>query len=364
MGKRIVICVDGTWNTPDQRDRGRLSSTNVAKMAEAIAPRDNKGMNQLVYYDKGVGTGRLDRLCGGIFGYGLSKRLENAYRFLVEHFQEDDEIYLFGFSRGAYAVRSLAGFIYNSGLLRKEWISKFDDASRLYRRRDDASKPSEFEAKLFRKTFAREIRIKLIGVWDTVGALGIPPLFRLDVKLFNKRFTIDSNIANKRWQFHDVTLAKHIENAFHALAIDEVRKPYAPSVWRQQLDASTQRLEQVWFAGAHCNIGGGYADTGLSDIAFMWMKGKAEECGLAFDHEYIRENIKPNALGKLREARTGLFKLLPPSLRPIGSSDETVDQSALERMAKIADYAPDNLIHYLKHCTSRQATGCAYQKAA
>lgn len=364
MGKRIVICVDGTWNTPDQRDRGRLSATNVAKMAEAIAPRDKKATSQFVYYDKGVGTARLDHLCGGIFGYGFSKRLENAYRFLVEHFQEDDEIYLFGFSRGAYAVRSLAGFIYNSGLLRKEWIPKFDDAYRLYRRRDDASKPSAIEARLFRKSFAREIKIKLIGVWDTVGALGIPTLFTLDIKLFNKRFIVDSNIANKHLQFHDVTLAKHIENAFQALAIDEVRKPYAPSVWRQQPDASTQRLEQVWFPGAHCNIGGGYGDTGLSDIAFMWMKDKAEQCGLAFDHEYIRENIRPNALGKLREARAGLFKLLPPSLRPIGSSNETVDQSALERMAKVAGYAPDNLIHYLKDYTSRQAIGSAYQEAA
>ncbi|MGH6636910.1 MAG: DUF2235 domain-containing protein [Gammaproteobacteria bacterium] len=363
MGKRIVICVDGTWNTPDQRDRGRPSFTNVAKMAEAIAPRDKRGMNQLVYYDKGVGTGRLDRLCGGIFGYGLSKRLENAYRFLVEHFQEDDEIYLFGFSRGAYAVRSLGGLIYNSGLLRKEWISKFHDARRLYRRRDDASKPSAVEARLFRKSFAREITIKLIGVWDTVGALGIPPLLRLDIKLFNKRFIIDSNIANKRLQFHDVTLAKHIENAFHALAIDEVRKPYAPSVWRQRPDASAQRLEQVWFPGAHCNIGGGYDDTGLSDIAFMWMKDRAEECGLAFDQDYMRENVRPNALGELRKARTGLFKLLPPCLRPIGAFNETVDQSALQRMAKVAGYAPDNLINYLQDYQSRQAIS-AYQKAA
>ncbi|MGH8657196.1 MAG: DUF2235 domain-containing protein [Gammaproteobacteria bacterium] len=364
MGKRIVICVDGTWNTPDQRDRGRLSSTNVAKMAEAIAPRDKKGMNQLVYYDKGVGTGRLDRLCGGVFGYGLSERLENAYRFLVEHFQEDDEIYLFGFSRGAYAVRSLAGFIYNSGLLRKEWISKFNDAHRLYRRRDDASKPSAVEARLFRKSFARAITIKLVGVWDTVGALGIPPLLKLDITLFDKRFTIDSNIANKRWQFHDVTVAKHIENAFHALAIDEVRKPYEPSVWKQQPDARAQRLEQAWFAGAHCNIGGGYNDTGLSDIAFLWMKDKAEECGLAFDYDYMRENVRPNAVGELRKARTGWFKLLPHCLRPIGSSNETVHESALERMAKVAGYAPDNLIAYLQDHKSRQSVGCAYQRAA
>jgi uncharacterized protein (DUF2235 family) len=369
MTKRIVICVDGTWNTPDQRYRCEVSSTNVAKMAEAIASRDERGIRQLVFYDKGVGTGRFDRLYGGAFGYGLSKHLENAYRFLIEHYEDGDEIYLFGFSRGAYAVRSTAGLIYNCGLLRKEWVSKFNEAYQLYRRRDDPSKPSAIESRLFRKSFAREIKIKFVGVWDAVGALGIPPLFKFDLKLFNKRFVINSNILNKRWQFHDVALGKHIENAFHALAIDETRKPFEPALWKQQTDASAQKLEQVWFAGAHCNIGGGYDDTGLSDITFMWMKEKAEACGLAFDHDYIWQNIRPNMLGELHNSLTGLFKLLPSCPRPIGQSNETVDKTALDRMESDPGYRPANVIAYLQdrgevRRKSRETIGSAYQKAA
>lgn len=370
MAKRIVICADGTWNTPDQRRRGKTSPTNVAKMAEAIACSGKRGSAQLVFYDKGVGTGRFDRLCGGAFGYGLSKHVENAYRFLVEHYQDGDEIYFFGFSRGAYAVRSAAGFLHNCGLLRKEWTSKFTEAYELYRRRDSASKPNAIEARLFRKSFAREVKIKFIGVWDTVGALGIPPLFKLDLQLFNKRLTIDSSIFNKRWGFHDVALGKHIENAFQALAIDETRKAFEPAVWKQQVDAIGQKLEQVWFAGVHSDIGGGYDDTGLSDIAFLWMKERAEACGLSFDDDYIREHIRADVLGELHMSRTGMFKLLPGHPRLIGHSNGSVCETALERMDADPSYQPPELIAHRENKGSkvtlkpRYMIGRDYQQAA
>jgi T6SS, Phospholipase effector Tle1-like, catalytic domain len=135
-------------------------------------------------------------------------------------------------------------------------------------------------------------------------------------------------------------------------------------VWAQRSDAGAQPLEQVWFSGAHCNVGGGYYDSGLSDIAFMWMKDRAEECGLAFDHEYIWENISPNVLNELRDARIGDFRLLPPYLRSIRSSNETVDPSALDRMARVAGYAPDNLLAYLQNQRLRQTIDRRYQRAA
>jgi uncharacterized protein (DUF2235 family) len=200
MAKRLVICCDGTWNVPDQKDGRQTDNalpcpSNVAKMALAVAPRDDDGRDQLVFYGKGVGTGRWDRLRGGAFGWGLSEHILDAYRFLMQHFEPDDEIFLFGFSRGAYTARSTAGFIRNSGILKREHRAKLADAFRLYRRRDEASQPAEIEATLFRRAFSHETRIKFVGVWDTVGALGIPRgIPWLPVSLLQ--------LVNKPWAFH------------------------------------------------------------------------------------------------------------------------------------------------------------------
>src|SRR5687767_13034279 len=111
MGKRLVVCCDGTWNVPDKVDRGEVCPSNVAKMALAVAPAAPDGRPQLIFYERGVGTGMWDRLRGGAFGWGLSKHVQDAYRFIVDRYEADDEIYLFGFSRGAYTARSLAGLI-------------------------------------------------------------------------------------------------------------------------------------------------------------------------------------------------------------------------------------------------------------
>lgn len=357
MFKRIVLCSDGTWNTPDQKDDGKVRPSNVVKMALAAALEDDKGVKQIVFYDKGVGTGWFDQLLGGAFGWGLSKNIEDAYRFLIDYYEPGDEIYLFGFSRGAYTARSTAGLIRNCGILKKEYAHKFSEAYALYRRRDDESHPNENEAQLFRKTYAHPqevLRIKFIGVWDTVGALGIP--------LSGFRF------FNKRWEFHDVKLSSWVENAYQALAIDEKRKPFMPAIWEADKDdivKKKQKLEQVWFAGVHTNIGGGYADTGLSDITFLWMKEKAEACGLAFKKDYLEQEddkghkiINPNPYGAIRDSRTGFYKLIRAYDRPIGrgknsdqfASEESVHQSAIERMQHARDpvYKSENLVTYLK----------------
>lgn len=297
MVKRIVICCDGSWNCPDQKDRGQVRPSNVVKLALAVAPRDDDGVEQVVFYDKGVGTGRFDRLLGGAFGAGLSKNVQDAYRFLVEHYEPDDEIYLFGFSRGAYTARSVAGLIRNCGILEKEHANQIAAAYKLYRRRDDEAHPAGLEAELFRKMYAHpqaEFRIKCIGVWDTVGALGLP-------------FDI-AGLFNRRWAFHNTSLSSRVDHAYQALAIDEKRKPFTPALWhadREKIENKEQILEQVWFAGSHTDIGGGYDDTSLSDITLQWMQEKAAACGLAFKPAFFTQ--KPDALGELRDSENRYF---------------------------------------------------------
>jgi uncharacterized protein (DUF2235 family) len=338
--KRIVVCCDGTWNRPDQVHDGKVCASNVTKIARCIAPVDRKGIHQLVFYDKGVGTGRLDRLLGGAFGWGIKKKIVDAYRFLMTSFEQEDELFFLGFSRGAYTVRSTFGLIRNSGLLKPEFAHKIEDAYALYRRRDDASHPDGVESELFRRSYSREPRAKFIGVWDTVGALGIPVGGLLQV-------------INKRWSFHDMTLSSWVDNAFQALAIDERRKPFRPSVWDKSAKASCQVLQQVWFAGVHSNVGGSYPQTGLSDIALLWMIGKLEACGLEIDHNCLKVNDhpKPDPCGLLYNSQTVWYKLvgLGDYIRPMGQkAEEFAANTALDRLKQLPeDYKPPNLKTFL-----------------
>ncbi|HEU4400600.1 MAG TPA: DUF2235 domain-containing protein [Candidatus Polarisedimenticolia bacterium] len=338
MKKRLVICCDGTWNTPDSKDRGKVCPTNVVKMTLSTAEQDPQRIQQRVYYDKGVGTAWYEHLSGGAFGYGLSENIKQAYRYCVENYELGDELFFFGFSRGAYTARSTVGLIRNCGMLKKEHAGRLEEGYSLYRRRDSESHPKSVEAQVFRRMYAHEVRIKFIGVWDTVGALGIPGG--------------GLRMSNTWWQFHDVALSSHVDNAFQALAIDEHRKVFEPAIWQQQAHAVGQSLEQVWFAGAHSNVGGGYFDSGLSDIAFQWMKGKAEGCGLAFREDYVREVIHPNTRGELRDSKVGMYSIFPDYLRPIGKVQggaESVDRSAVERLNRkvTPEYRPRNLADYL-----------------
>lgn len=171
--KRLVVCCDGTWQ--------RLTSsypTNVIKIAQAVKPVASDGTPQIVFYDEGIGTGdEFDKLLGGAFGWGIDQNIQDAYRFLCLNYIEGDEIYLFGFSRGAYTVRSLVGLIAYSGLLSRPNIRKTPEAYKIYRRRD--IDPIHPEAQGFRQTYGERVPIMLLGCWDTVGSLGIPDQFPL-----------------------------------------------------------------------------------------------------------------------------------------------------------------------------------------
>ena len=212
MPKSLIICCDGTWNRPEQGG----GPTNVTKMARALIPRNKNGEPQLVYYDEGVGTGNsVDRWLGGSFGIGLGENVEQAYRFLALNYEPNDQIIMFSFSRGAYTVRSLAGLVSLVGLLRKGDLDQMPSVWSYYR-----TPPAERRIDFIDARWVEERRpeISLVGVWDTVGALGIPG------NIFGK-------IGRRRHEFHDVTLGKKIRRAYQALAIDERRKLYVPAVW-------------------------------------------------------------------------------------------------------------------------------------
>lgn len=265
MSKRLIVCCDGTWNTADA-----AAPTNVTKVALGVAAQGGDGVEQRVFYHPGVGTRRWERLRGGVFGFGLSRNIRDTYRFLVQNFDPGDQLYFLGFSRGAFTARSTAGLVRNCGILRRENAARVDEAYQLYRNRSDTTHPSSVAARLFRRTYSHEPPIRFIGVWDTVGALGIPvtgsPLV---------------DLINRRERFHDTDLSNSVAAAFQALAIDEQRNSFRPTLWRAQPGAPrSQIVEQVWFAGVHSDVGGGYPEHGLSDIALLWLVDRARSCGL------------------------------------------------------------------------------------
>lgn len=322
--KRIIICCDGTWNTPEAEDHGHPSPTNVAKMAELISPIDNKGVTQITYYQRGVGTGTAsDKIVGGAFGVGLSRNIGDAYRFLVSNYVPEDEIWLFGFSRGAYTARSIIGLINNSGLLKKSHMEQFHVAYELYRDRSELTSPKSNVAESFKKDFSHIPTIHFLGVWDTVGSLGVPDF-------------VLSRFLDHKWDFHDLTLSNNVHSAFHALSIDEKRGDFKPCMWE---GLNTPNRQQVWFPGAHSDVGGGYPDTGLSDCSLIWMMDKAEACGLYLDKKNV--DMKPNFRADPHDSKTGFFMLRPGYLRTI--SPQTIFQSAIARKEN-ADlkYKPTN----------------------
>jgi uncharacterized protein (DUF2235 family) len=340
--KRICVCCDGTWNAPDKTQAGVAVATNVVKVAEAIPESASEGTPQLVYYDAGIGTkgSWMRRAFDGATGTGMSANIREAYRYLIRHYAPGDELYFFGFSRGAFTVRSLAGLIRNSGLLRVDARDRVDAAYTLYRSRAPEAHPRAHEAMQFRRTYAVEevTPIHFIGVWDTVGALGNPVYLGRALDFFGRRN-----------QFHDTNLSSKVRHAYHAVAIDETRRHFAPTLWHQPAPVPGQRLEQVWFAGAHSNVGGGYPATGLSDLALAWMIGRARSAGLEVNMPVIR----PDSMETPRDSGRGAYRLLPALPRPIavaangGATHERLHRSVLEKRQLDPRYRPSNLEAYL-----------------
>jgi uncharacterized protein (DUF2235 family) len=314
--RKLVVCADGTWNDEDRQ----CAPTNVAKLHRALKTQHVERVPQLVFYHSGVGTKWDERLHGGAFGFGINRNIKQCYRFLVDNYQPGDELYFVGFSRGAYTVRSLAGLINNAGIVKDP--KHIDAAFKLYRARRDSKRPSSDASREFRRTHSHPRTahlaadggapdIKFIGVWDTVGSLGIPlPFFSVFRRILP--------LVGIDWWFHDTRLSKLVQNAFHALAIHERRSDFPVTLWHQDLNAdgkpkrADQVLEQRWFPGVHSDVGGGYGASGLSDLSFLWMVAKAQSCGLEFRLQAVEPglNLAPDPLGAQHESFTGVFLLL------------------------------------------------------
>ena len=331
--KKIALFFDGTWNTPDDTsdDGDPNTETNVPIMHRCVLPRDENGVIQKAWYTSGVGTKWYDRIRGGAFGSGLSDKIKEGYEYLSQNYDDGDKVYIFGFSRGAYTARSLVGLIRNSGLLKKDTISELDYAYELYRTKD-AGADSE-NAKFFRSKFSRMIEIECLGVWDTVGALGIP---LNSFEWFNK----------ERYEFHDTELSGIVRNAFHAVAIDEHRKDYDATMWDPKTKPN-QRIEQMWFCGAHSNVGGGYLNDSLPYEPLKWMIERAKSCGLALDAApEPDQSVVKSITDSYSEFLGGIYKWLNNRYyRKIGTTafgGESIDISVQDFCMQNPEYKPKN----------------------
>lgn len=351
--KRIVICCDGTWNRPENEN-----VTNIEKIARTVETdlARTGGVPQLVHYVKGVGTGWywIDRLLGGAFGLGLFGNVTDAYRFLALNYstgrpgEPGDEIYVLGFSRGAYTARSLVGMIGRVGLLTSEALidDKLPEAVDRYRRARPAAGDFGSSDEEFKRDHCHNPKIRFLGVFDTVGALGVPGA------IFN------------RHKFHDVRLSAAVSCARQALAIDERRLKFEPSLWEDDgAGGGGERVKQVWFEGAHSDAGGGYGETGLSDTALLWMVREANARGLAFNEGLLDTYIGSgssavrhdsmnlgyrvlNAFGRLRMAikPNPRFRGGRRLLDPAGAMNPLIASSAADHADSSDDaYKPENV---------------------
>lgn len=340
MAKNIVLLFDGTWNEPSaNQDPEESTNTNVRRFHDSIRLAADDGTPQVKWYNAGVGTEWMNKVRGGAFGNGLDEHIIEGYAKLLELYLPGDRIYLLGFSRGAYTARSLVGFVRMVGLLRATEEQKLREAYDFYRSHDKG--PNSRAACEFREVHSVEVDIHFVGVWDTVGALGIP------LKLF-KRFNAE------RYGFHDLRLSHIVRNAFHAMALDEHRGPYSVTMWGPKSpDNVAQRLEQVWFAGAHADVGGGYVAQPLANPPLRWMQRRAIECGLAVDVlpdaadlEAQRQEYLAPAHDSFAEFLNGNYaKIGRRFYRPVGRSGDGVQvlhPSLLARLLEIEQFRPVN----------------------
>ncbi|WP_213545902.1 DUF2235 domain-containing protein [Vannielia litorea] len=300
--KRIAIFCDGTWNTPDAPH-----PTNVFHLHSMARRTAEDGTTQILKYIPGVGTGfgktgwrkKLDKITGGVFGVGVTKNILAGYTFLIEQYEPGDEIHIFGFSRGAFTARSLVGLIRASGLPRHTEAWKAPEALKRYRSADPATKPSSEESHGFRLGFSPDVvtsqkeadwrtaqghppvpllTVTYLGIWDTVGALGIPGYYKWLAQIFNRS-----------QGFHDTQLSSMVMSARHAVSLDERRKAFPPTLWgnlgelNRENPEQARSYQQLWFAGDHGSVGGGGDITGLSNIALRWIVEGAQEQELEFD---------------------------------------------------------------------------------
>jgi hypothetical protein len=353
--KRLAVFLDGTWNTLN-------NNTNVWRLRSLTA----ETADQRVYYSQGVGTRRGEGARGGITGWGIDDEIIEAYTWLIENFDDGDEIFIFGFSRGAYTARSLSGLICKCGVLRLGAPLSIEQLYARYRLygattirtllADGLPKDASIEEQWLVK-YSRPTKMKFVGVWDTVGSLGLPL----------------GNTAAKvhRYRFLDTHLRLDNEYAFHALALDEHRHNFEPTFWTRTIktgegappDRAIEHVEQRWFIGAHANVGGGYASDPLAQRPLKWLMDKAGALGLVFRDQVVIDTLQvaPPVTDSYREFAYGFYRFISrPFYRPVGLApdqgtnattariNETIDGSVFDRWRADADYRPANLTEWAK----------------
>lgn len=327
--KRIVILCDGTWNRSDS-----THPTNVIRLAQMMNGIDALGIVQVPIYVQGVGTGEgvtevarwQDKILGGMLGWGLMENVVEAYRHLVFLYEPGDEVFIFGFSRGAYTARSLTGFIRATGIVSRDDLNLIPKGVERYRTRNRKShnprtdESSEFRARTMRSRVAtstgeqawrREnaepevplFEIAYLGVWDSVGALGVP-----------RYIPFIGSLRAHKYEFHDADLSSMVTSARHAVAIDERRRAFEPTLWANIDDLNAKAdcgngplYQELYFAGDHGSIGGGGDITALSSIALRWIVEGAQQQKLSFSQKKLQDlEDEEDPLGPLHNKSTPL----------------------------------------------------------
>lgn len=388
LSKRIILCFDGTWELPPepgslvplsatpnrQTPRNAYShlsaATNVLRLYHSILPQTPDGCSQQKWYDSGADTPWFQRFRVGSFGYGVDQTILQGYAYLAATYEPGDELFVYGFSRGAYTARSLVGLLTRAGLIPASLLHTglvkrvretashpspstttaaalrqclhemildpsnraLDDAYRLYRKGNCdilAEMPT-----LARRRGTREISITLLGLWETVGPLGIPTNA---LKWLN----------DHRYNFHDTELSSIVKQAYHALAIDEHRADHNATLWTSPA-CPGQTIEQRWFAGAHGDLGGTYPERDLADLALAWLQRHSMERGLAIEIHSVP--LQPNALSPIHDSFSERFGRIRKWFhsrfyRPVmqtGTNTEVLDRSVHTRLIHMPHYRPKN----------------------
>lgn len=346
--RHLIVCCDGTWNSAEQRHDGVPTPTNVRLFHNALADVDAQGRPQRKRYLSGVGAdgSPITRMIDGGTGHGLTFNVMNAYLWLATTFADGDRIAAVGFSRGAYTARLLVGMLARCGLVRfppeERWSepgARWRAVRRVFEQGYARNRPAAEwdEGLVFHDGFApreqveRGSRIEFVGVWETVGALGVP-----DTLAFASLFD-DEEVR----RFYDTHLGDEVAHARHAVALDEFRGAFVPTLWTDRdtggVLADDERVRQVWFPGAHSDVGGGYPQTGLSDAALRWMIDEAQaSAGLAFVPEAV-EQIRPRATDVLHDSCGGFYERLnsAPRAVPRVDADARVHESAVARWRSV-----------------------------
>lgn len=374
MRKNIAIFCDGTWQSLSQR-----YPTNVTNLARCVAPETQAGalttVAQVVFYDDGVGVGEgvLDpivRLVGGGLGVGLDRKIARCYEYLCLNYEPGDHVFIFGFSRGAYTARSLSGLLRKCWILRKSEISRVDEAMTRYRSGElDDPEAVAFKAQYCYPTEpflqARAVdpkqaaaaidsltaHVQYVGVWDTVGALGIPPTLPY------------APYVNRRYRFHDLKLSRFVVSARHAVSIDERRKSFAPTLWDNIKDLNdnagaagaphdARPYQQSWFPGRHSGVGGGENDGGLCISAMLWIADGAARAGLGFDQAAIQSfagkaNPRAPFVAEDMSLTSRLIRLTGMADRDGPGDPDDISDAARQRWRNMfPPYRPAPLAHF------------------